>query len=166
MNEKLPPEWKRHKDFNLNTEIAKLSAYPIIEVGGPTESGFPLVSWEDVTNATFTSNITPGSPTYSQDGELSHYYGKVDFQADAKKLPLKEKSVGMLISDSLPPEILDNYIDEANRVLVDQGILLIQGLNEDDVLFITKNNFELMQYKFKDGSIYYAVFRKKQATNE
>lgn len=65
------------------------------------------------------------------------------------------------MSDSLPPHVLERYIDEAQRVLINHGLLLMQGVNEDDVLFISQNNFELMQYKYKDGSIYYAVFRKK-----
>ncbi len=157
---RLSQEWKRDESFDLSTVLNK-SKKLIIEVGGPNESGFEFVEWEQFNDTTFVSNITTGSPTFNQQtGEFSHLYGKVDFQADATQLPFADSSLGTLRADSIPPNVFDNMIDEAYRVLTDNGILVLQGISSDDALFVSQNGFELMQYKMRDGEPYYCIFKK------
>ncbi len=153
--------WKRETNFDLTSDLNKIGG-PIIEIGGPTESGFPLANWGQIKQKTFISNIEPGAPTFDKDGTFSHYYGKVDFQADAQHLPFQDGSIGAIRADSLPPDVFENAIDEARRVLIQNGLLILQGVDSDDVLFVTQNGFTLVQYKLKDSVPYYCVFKKSE----
>jgi len=156
---KIEENWKKENSFSLTAELNKING-PIIEIGGPTENGFPLAKWDKIKKNAYISNVKQGAPTFDSKGNFSHFYGKVDFQTDAQRLPFSSQSIGAIRADSLPPHILEKTIDEAQRVLVKNGILILQGLDSNDVLFITKQNFTLIQYKMKDNNPYYTVFRK------
>ncbi len=155
----LPQDWKRDSNFDLTQALNDVKG-PIIEVGGPTESGFPLANWDEVKKKVYVSNIEPGAPIYGQDGTFSHYYGKVDFLANAKALPFGKNTIGAIRADALPPNVFEDAILEARRVLIVDGLLILQSLDADAVLFVSKNGFKLIQYEMKDDFPHYTVFKK------
>ena len=155
--------WTKDK-FSIENEI-KLRDGPLIEIGGPTVSGFDLVNFDSLDKKIFTSNITPGCPLHDiMTGDFLGYIGKIDFQADAQRLPFKDNGIGVLFASCLPFKIRKNVIHEAKRVLEKNGLLVWQAGTENDIIEAKLNGFELMQYNKRLYGLVYnwnMIFRKK-----
>jgi len=92
-------ELKRHPDQILiapgfEAEAALSDTYgPFVEVGGPTAPHkYELVDMTQLPRPLMVSNIQPGT---------EESLGKVNFRADARKLPLPDASVGALFTNAL-----------------------------------------------------------------
>lgn len=154
--------------FNLEKEINELDA-PLIEVGGPTDSSWHLTDIRNSRQKMYISNITPGNPVQKgvrKDGTPKiEYKGKVDFLADATKLPFRDASVGALFNSCLPRSKRAEFMQEAQRVLKDNSLLIASGFFEEDMETAKQAGFHLVEnvrYKSRmtGKSRYDAVFRK------
>ncbi len=136
-------------DFDVYEKIEQLEG-PFVEVAGPTEGGYTLIDIDALKpREIYISNIFPGAPRYNTDSDgIESYYGNVDFQADARQLPLKDESVGALFVSCFPKSPSIAYhgntqgenqrlivIQEALRVLRKGGILVWQGGADEDLEF-------------------------------
>ena len=162
LNEK-KERWVK-EGFSLIEEIKKIKK-PLIEVGGPTTQGFELVDPEKLDKKVFISNITPGCPYYSG-GEVLGYIGKIDFQADAERLPFKDKSLGGLLASCLPNDIREKTIREAVRVLDEGGIFVWQGGINEDIELAKSLRLEVMEYskcysEHSEEWIWNVIFQKQ-----
>lgn len=164
----------REPDFNIEEELEKVKG-PYIEIGGPTATeywfGLKLIDTKTLNKKVYVSNITPGVIIHMENGKTKQY-GKVDFQADATKLPLKNNSIGALFASCLNGPIRADVLDEAYRVLEPDGLLLWQGGKQEDIEkakslgFVTK---EVWSYSprfasYNDFQAFNIVFQKIQAT--
>jgi hypothetical protein len=155
-------EWKV-KEFDLVKKISELSG-PIIEVAGPTTAGFEQIDTKHFRDRTFISNLYPGVPIFKRDTVV--FKGRVDFQADATKLPLKDGSAAAVLCACLGPtpletavpdfETRDDFfayrddlrvraIQEAYRVIKDGGFLVWEAGTRRDVTAARKTGFAIMQ---------------------
>jgi len=94
-------EIRKREGFNAVEELKKRRG-AVIEVAGPTEQGFFFYDMKDndgnmrkvdlfkeTRRRPGVSNLYPGVPNFMQ-GKFSHFFGKVDFIADATNLPVRE----------------------------------------------------------------------------
>ncbi len=150
----------------------------VIEVGGPTEKGYLFIDLPE--DKPLVSNINPGVGHYDDmTGDLLEYSNlQIDFQADATRLPLGDKSVRcLLFSDLGDPQkeaedLFDNVMDEAERVLVKRGILIVQGILHAKIKELEDRGYVLLERvtyqsrtvgeedKFSDSSKINVVFLK------
>ncbi len=115
---------------------------PIIELAGPTLGGYSMRTNYDV-DPDFTSNLV------GEDEPAS--FGRVDFQADATKVPLADKSVGSVFISCLPGasrekhsetmNLRDDAIAEAGRVVKPGGYLFWRGGQPEDFEAILQQGF-------------------------
>lgn len=95
--------WKK-RGFDVEKKLNSVKG-KIIEVAGPTPYGYDLVDFEKLEKPVYTSNVFPGMPYFGKkadDGtEIINYAGKVDFIADATKLPFKDGSIGAVLISCL-----------------------------------------------------------------
>lgn len=132
---------------------------PLIEVAGPTIEGYNLVNVNELDKKLHTSNIFPGGYFVNTEDEIK-YEGKVDFQADAQKLPFKNGIVGAVFCSCLgviysgqndilkeTAELRKNTLEEAFRVLTNGGVLIWEGGKEEDVKFAQEIGFKVNQFK-------------------
>lgn len=154
------------KGFSIENEM-KHKHGPLMEIGGPTLGGFELVNFDsfDKDKKIFVSNITPGRSLYDGiSGQFLGYTGKIDFMADAQKLPFRDGEIGALFASRLPIEIREKVIHEAKRVLEENGLLVWQGGREEDMKSAERVGFQLVEYSKKlYGSVYNwnVIFQKK-----
>lgn len=174
-------EW-RDENFNVYVKMHHLKG-PLIEVAGPTKSGYELVDFDTLDRKVMVSNIYQGTPKLGVDNKPEGFYGRVDFEADARQLPLKDKSAGAIFSSNfgliqnqdLPPEerlrrsneARIDVIKEANRVLKEGGLLIWQGGKAQDVEFAKQHGFVVRQMietrnriKPEDPTWYNIIFEK------
>lgn len=140
-------QWER-EGFSVTESIKQLSG-PLIEIAGPTEEGYDLVDFSKLGNdkKLFISNLSPGCPLYDQmTGEFLGYAGKLDFQADATKMPIKNEGCGALFASCVPTQIREKTLAEAHRVLQEGGLFVWQGALDNDIEIAKKSGFEVMKY--------------------
>lgn len=126
-------EEKKELGFELANELSSRNGI-FIEIAGPTPEGFSLVDYEKLDRPVLTSNIKPGIPLWDdKTGELVTYWGKVDFQADSQKLPLRNESVGALFGSCLEQNTIPKTLKEAARILEPRGILVLQQVMESSL---------------------------------
>lgn len=136
--------WKAD-NFDLLKEINSTKG-PIVEIGGPTDN--TLLDFNGLNKKLHVSNITRGLPIYdTHTGELVKYLSKVDFQADATALPLRDNSVGALTSAYLPHYLADRFFDQSAKALEPGGLLLFQGGRKRDFFEAIKYGFRPVQYR-------------------
>lgn len=82
-------------------------------MAGPTDPGLDLADLSKIDKKMYVSNIEPGLPLWSREGEHLGYIGKVDFQADATNLPLKTDSIGALFVSAMYRDIREKFLLEA-----------------------------------------------------
>lgn len=108
---------EKASDFDLEAELDRVRG-PLVEIAGPTPGGYDLVNTQDLKRPLVTSNIKPGLPIGDTDtGEFFTHWLKVDFQADSRRLPLKDGSVGALFGNCLSHNSIEETVSEASRVL-------------------------------------------------
>lgn len=94
----------RKEGFDVEEKLNKVNGQ-IIEVAGPTPDGYDLVNFEKLRKPLYTSNVFPGRPYFREnreDGSTTiNYTGKVNFIADATKLPFKNGSIGAVFISCL-----------------------------------------------------------------
>lgn len=103
--------------IDLQVRLANTTG-PIVDICGPTHDHTPLNLDLDALNKPFISvNIKP-TPFHSGDG-------KVDIQADGRKLPLTDASAGLIYIAGSPFPIRNDLITEAERALEPGGFLIV-----------------------------------------
>jgi len=133
-------DWKDHK-VNINDIVINTDG-PLIEIGGPTEGGYELIDVDALPKKLIVSNISNNAPIYDSAGELIEYYGRVDFLADGKNMPIKDDSAAGVFMSGIPTKNDDkSFIKEAHRVLKNKGLLLIQGMGEINLDYIQQLGF-------------------------
>lgn len=129
-------------DFDLDREIAEREG-TTLEIGGPSEEYY-LEELDKLKKV--ISNIELGTSLYDPDtGEFLGYHGKVDMMADGRNIPIREKSVGILLCSYLDYKIIGGMIEEAGRVLEKKGLLVIQAGS----LFIRRHSKLLKRLGFR-----------------
>jgi hypothetical protein len=157
--------WVR-EGFSVYRTINNLNG-PLIELGGPTDEGYKQVDLSKLDKRLFVSNLLPGFPYYdTKTGEFLGYRGKIDFQADATAIPIKNEGCGALFVSCLPVEIRKKILSEAYRVLEKGGLLIWQGGIDKDIEIAEKLGFEVMEYLKqydRDSKLYFwdVIFQKK-----
>lgn len=142
--------WQK-EGFDLLVELKNRSG-PFIEVGGPTLSGYDIISKKQLAQT--------GKPMFASNNEdgLYHYVGphrksiliaKADFVADARELPLQNSSVGAVFASCLPHTIRKETIHEAARVLEQDGLLIWQGAFIDDLEWAKNAGLTLVGYEWE-----------------
>lgn len=148
------------EDVDIEKEIEN-SGF-ILEVGGPTLSGYGILDCSKIDRKLWVSNIEHGLPFYSdQPGVLLGHVGRVDFQADAINLPVKSESIGTLFTSCLPGYLIKNLFNEARRVLKEKGFFVCQGLYEDELFCAVDYGFKIIKTAMYPEDVYAAVFQKK-----
>lgn len=121
------------KGFKLEDALKTIDG-PVIEVGGPTDTSHFLTDIKNSRVDMHVSNITPGHPVYERkkgEVKLSKYEGKVDFLADARRMPLADGSIGVLFASCLPNIIESEIVPEAERVLKGGGLFIFAGTSDE-----------------------------------
>lgn len=141
----------QNKGFNLEYELSNPIG-PMIEIAGPTSVGYEttqgIIQLPDLPNKVFVSNISPGCPIFNdKTGEFVNYIGKIDFKADARALPIAEGSLGALFASCLPDPIREKSLQEAHRVLKQNGLLVFQGLTSKDLNKAQELGFQIEEIK-------------------
>lgn len=177
---------KRLENFDLLGELEKRKD-KFVEVAGPTERGFMFYDFKEgeepkrlnlldyiSKDKMYVSNLFKGVAHWNPNtGEFLGIENSVDFRADAKKLPLKDESIGAFFGSCLgsfplsaladirmkmPSEAVqsDEYAEdgitnvfrekalkEAMRVLKKDGLLVWQGGKLSDTEFAKQLGFEI-----------------------
>lgn len=152
------------KNFDTESYLNSLGK-PIIEIAGPTPQGFKTIDIKKIKQF-FTSNLAKSGQNVSDNPQLGNWRdyvgssGEIDFQADGQNMPLMSESVGgVLISAILNEKKLnENIIDEANRILVHGGILILEANTPDDVLYAINHGFEVIKYQRKIENFFEPFF--------
>ncbi|MCL4367545.1 hypothetical protein M1563_05265 [Patescibacteria group bacterium] len=114
-------EWKQ-EGFDAVETLNNLKS-TLIEVAGPTGSGFDLVDTSLLDRKVFVSNIAPGCPIYDgQTGQFAFYLGRVDFEADSTKLPFAYECLGGIFASCLNQETRAETIAERPNVSLNQAV--------------------------------------------
>jgi len=148
------------KDFNLEEAIRQAPG-DVIEVGGPTGHSWHKLDIKRSGREVRVSNIEPSDKLY----------GRIDFQADARKLPLRDDSLGVLFAANLPYDIAEGTIDEAMRVLKPGGLFIADGLKREAVEHAKKLGLlrkeQIEKFRMIDFRTHYdVVFQKKESIPE
>jgi len=157
--------WVR-EGFSVIETIRNLNG-PLVELAGPTDTGYALVDLDKLDKRLFVSNLFPGPPRYDDEtGKFLGYIGSVDFQADAMAIPIKNEGCGALFVSFLPFELGEKIFSEAYRVLQKGGLLIWQGGYNPNMKSAKELGFEVMEYLKrydKDSGFYFwnVVFQKK-----
>lgn len=154
----MPENWK-DPDFDIEKKLESING-PLIEVAGPTEGGYSIIDMDSLGNKIYVSNLTKGCPI-SKDGKTVNYFGKVDFQADAKQLPFQEGKIGAVFCSCLGKvgktngdllrERMENVllrekaIEEAMRVLEPGGLIVIDNFVLEDMKMAEHLGFVIKQ---------------------
>ncbi|GIW69633.1 MAG: hypothetical protein KatS3mg101_0380 [Patescibacteria group bacterium] len=156
-------EWKE-PGFNLEKTLNDTRG-PIIEIAGPTPFYKQLQNLDAIKKPIFVSNLTPGDPLYNPfTGEYLGVHGTVDFQADARKLPVENKSVGAILASCLPANIVVDTVNEIDRVVEDSGLVIWQGVKYDTAADIQHRGFAVKHYqefRTSQGTINNYVFKRE-----
>jgi len=138
--------------FNLKEELEARTG-PFIEIAGPTPEGFEFVDYDKLDRKVFISNIGNGLPLQDDEkGEIIGHWGKVDFQADSQKMPLRQQSVGALFASKMDIDVVIDTIKEANRILEPGGIFILQGVTKKDIIDLVKElGFEVKREVTKEN---------------
>lgn len=141
-------QWQE-EDFDLGKEL-RVRKGPFVEIAGPTEDGYDRIDLNSLDRKVFQSNVKNGSPIYGPEPEENPkpigYFGKVDFMADATKLPLADGKVGALFGSCLPREIRAKAIKEALRILEPGGFFVSQGFWAENIDLAQKLGFRVREY--------------------
>jgi len=179
--------WKE-KNFDVDKRI-ETTRGQFIEIAGPTAKGYKQVDLEKLPRKIYITNLFPGCPYYKKtekgDIVLEGYEGKVDFEADATEMPLRDSSVGAVFSTNLsafPSEkhnltkeqidtetdrltkiLRENAMKEAWRILEPGGLLIWQGGKEEDFTVAHNLGFRIVQYQkeqYEKQVFYSCIFEK------
>lgn len=144
-----PKRWSK-EGFVAEKEINKIKS-PMVEVAGPTNDGFePLVDVKKIKQKVHQSNLFRAE----QVPEVTPDYqdlSKIDFQADATKLPIADNSVGALFVSCLSVDIRKPSIEEVSRVLEQGGLFIYKAGVKEDFQVMAENGLELEKYQVKLG---------------
>lgn len=139
--------WKRRNfdDGQFKYEVFKREGFSIkdiikkkgvaVEVAGPTDNGFWFHDFSDKSKEItsfnlaegkkfLTSNLYPGVPEFSREG-FKGYYGKVDFIADAREMPVKKGGADLVYCSCLGS-------------IAKSGVKIIVGARPEDVPVVEK----------------------------
>lgn len=140
----------KDENFDVYDRLSEVKG-PLIEVGGPTDNGYDLVDTSKLDKKIYVSNLFPGAP-YFEKGKFIGYEGPVDFQADARDLPLKPESVGAIFlkalgevettKDETPAveklaqqkKLREETLAEAAKMLEPGGVLLMETVDELELI--------------------------------
>ena len=143
-----PVERWKQKDFDLKHELEKRHGV-FVEVAGPTDTGYEQVDF-NLDRKLYISNIVQGGHLHADSTPdekiIIPSESKIDFQADATRLPLADESVGALFASCLWKFMRKDSIKEASRVIEDSGLFVFQRCLEGDIKTAKKFGFELRQY--------------------
>ena len=129
---------------------------PVIEIGGPTLQGFKTINTRDL-DEFFTSNLASLEQKVGDNVKTQTWRdhigsaGEIDFQADGQQLPLASESIGGVLISAVPNDekLNQKIIDEACRVLVDGGILILEANMPRDVLYALNKGLEPVKWERK-----------------
>lgn len=93
---------RKRKRFNPAKFLNKVKG-PLVEIGGPTLGGYQMIDFTKLNKKLLVSNLFPGVPEFigSWDGKSTAriiFHGRVDFIADAFKLPMGDNTVGAVFA--------------------------------------------------------------------
>ena len=174
-------EEHKKEGFDVRKKLKELKG-PLIEIAGPTLGGYKIVDFNLVKDRIHVSNIYPGAPVFDgETGDFVGYYGKVNFQADAKRLPFGDERLGAIFisclgkinKEGLPSdikfeetseskeELRKKVFEESWRILEFGGILVFQGVTEQDLDKAEEIGFQLAQkIRVGDDMSFSAIFEK------
>ncbi len=115
----------------------KARSGPFIEIGGPTPQNFkmfPRYRLDRTGKPYFVSNVN------LNDG--------VDFVADGRQMPLKDASVGALFMSAMTRYYRADILQEAARILEPGGVIIIQGVELEDIEVAKENGLEFVAYEW------------------
>jgi len=157
------------RSFDIAGELAKRKGVAI-EIGGPTYfGGYSRISQtiEDFINnrkKIYVSNIESGLPIYddmnTDNEEPLGHLGKVDFIADATKLPFAQESLGAVFASCLPAEIREESIKEAARTLEKGGLMIIMSGDISDMDNAKEHGFTVKLFKRYSSDDYDMILQK------
>ncbi len=127
------PRHRRRVGFNANTVLASLNGQ-IIEIAGPTNPNpFTLLLPSDSGRKIYISNKYP-------------QYRKIDFYADATRLPFADDSLVAIMGSALLSDIRVGAIKEANRILKPGGLLFWNFVDmKVDAEAMAQSSLEVME---------------------
>lgn len=114
-------------EFDVSKAIEERKG-PFVEIAGPTEDGFELVDVGILDKKLIVTNIEPGLPLWSLDGQ-KFIVGHVDQQVDATNMPYKGGSIGIILCAAL--NLGEVFFKEAKRVLEPGGLLILDHLGSE-----------------------------------
>lgn len=162
IHQRFPEDSYTQRGFDLNTEVNERTGL-FVEIAGPTDNGYELTDLTKLPKKVHISNIYPGSPRFNpKSGKVDTIVGTVDFVADARKLPFKAGSIGILLASCLPGQINPDVLGEADRVLEPGGLFVCENTTDDLVESATLGDFNLVSYR-KEKTIYSKDPRRQKA---
>ena len=149
------PQEGKDNNFDLLEELKKKRG-TVIEIGGPTPDGYRLspnvvvdmVDVEDGARVMYIIDRRLGKQIVDEStGEIGHM-GVHDFIADGTQLPIDSKTLSGVFVSCLPltGNLRERVIIEANRVLKNDGILVLQGGTKEDLDFAKCLGLKLKKY--------------------
>lgn len=161
----------RAPNIDLDEAMARVSG-PYIEVAGPSDPEYQTIDVKNLKKKLISSNLFPGAPRFY--GNDFFYYGKVDFQADAQQMPIREGGVGAVFCSCLGEvgeemrrtmgidknkyptetgELRANAIHEAWRMIEPGGFLIWEGGTKKDLGLAESMGFQIVKLREEKTNI-------------
>ena len=128
--------WRGEESFTVEEALNNVRG-PLIEAAGPTYGGFAFIDSSKLRKRMYVSDLVPDR--------------NVDFAADATKMPFADNSVGSLFISCMPIDKRVQSLQEAERIIEDDGYLVWQGGYPTDVRKALDLNFVPKQASLREG---------------
>ena len=164
-----PLDWHgfeyRAPGFDVNEEVNKRKNGRVIDVGGPSR----------FVGDNFGVDSSDIKKVWSTNLEKTAYPGtreKVDFQSDARNLPLESGSADVIFSEGFSHVVKahgDEIFPEMHRILKDGGLYLLHATDTEGVKKAENAGFEVKEIANIDqtdpGNLFIVVFQKRQTNS-
>lgn len=127
-----------------------------IEIAGPTEDyfAFPFINKLKLSGKLVVSNIN--IEHLGNSGQNL----KTRVILDAKAIPFRRGSLGLICASCLNFDVMDSFVMEAQEALAENGLMIIQGLERYDIERIKEKGFDLQKSRLTYG--YGVAFSKSK----
>ena len=125
----------------------------VIEVGGPTDQGYGVVGVLDQLRVKLkVTNVDVFRPRWdTETGRWMRGEAKVDEVLSGESIPYKDGAIGCLMASSLPIEVYPRFIEDAERVLEENGVLVMQGFDGTILPLLRKRGFREVELSMQDA---------------